>query len=278
MNKENILVRKHRKIGRGWNTNGRWNRKTKFARERRCSSIDFEEAPIRQPMRQSNRTHTNLDYYIGYGYVYFSVSPLMKFLYSNIGNDFDEIYSEYRKKVPNKYFFHYKSNIFFYVEKDVYFDSDGFVCKLSSDRFLREQKLYVHPLTNKLEMVELNLAWEGLKIADFQYKKGNTQYTIQQILTSADLKKEGKVQNHCAYTYLYSCKMRETSVWSLTVSQNNKPASKVLTIEVMPAGEIIQIRGYRNRFATDDELKIVKSWAITNGLVMPTMPKVEAQV
>lgn len=86
--------------------------------------------------------------------------------------------------------------------------------------------------------------------------------SIQEILSSEELHKEGKELHHCVYSYSSSVKSGHTSIWSY--KRNNK---RTLTIEVSNGpGAIVQVRGLMNRKTTQVENRAVQQWASFAGL------------
>jgi hypothetical protein len=90
-------------------------------------------------------------------------------------------------------------------------------------------------------------------------------YTIRQITNDVALMIEGRVMEHCVYTYLKACLDRRSTIWTLAYTEGSSVVNKTLTIEVR-GNEIVQIRGKVNRLATDIEREIIKKWAMTAGL------------
>jgi hypothetical protein len=76
---------------------------------------------------------------------------------------------------------------------------------------------------------------------------------------------EGRVMQHCVYTYLKSCLDRRSTIWTLAYTEGSSVINKTLTIEVR-GNEVVQIRGKVNRLATAIEMGIIKKWAVMAGL------------
>lgn len=101
---------------------------------------------------------------------------------------------------------------------------------------------------------------------DFRYDyKTNNEFlekfvTIKQITDSNELHNEGKILNHCVYSYLNKCRNKQCFIFSCEITEFFK-TKKILTIEVRPGGDIIQIRGKLNRTQTKEETFFIKKWA-----------------
>lgn len=91
-------------------------------------------------------------------------APLLRFLNGQVGNDWDEVYSEIIRRIPTK-LFEYKKNVFLFVADKVEI-VDGLLYNKKSNAFISipepadyHQRLdcssfYVCPLTNKLLRIE----------------------------------------------------------------------------------------------------------------------------
>lgn len=113
----------------------------------------------------------------------------------------------------------------------------------------------------------LQLVWNPSGIEGFSFAEGSRdsdhrkQWTIRELITSADLLAEGRALKHCVYSYARSCASGRCSIWTLEV-QFEQSKDKLLTIEIdSKSREIRQVRGYKNRYASDDETRIIALWA-----------------
>ncbi len=87
-------------------------------------------------------------------------------------------------------------------------------------------------------------------------------WTLEEILTSRDLVREGSAQRHCVATYVPDVREGRAAIWSL-----RRDGHRMLTVEVRPArNAIVQVRGRGNRLARPGELELLKRWARANGL------------
>jgi len=119
-----------------------------------------------------------------------------------------------------------------------------------------------------------NKQWVKSKFSDFRYVEGKADkqnmkvWKIYELLSSKELVAEGRAQQHCVATYVSSCHNGHTSIWTMDF-QNNIECKKLLTIEVhIRSKSIRQIRGLRNRLATQEEKSVLRRWADSEGLVM----------
>lgn len=86
------------------------------------------------------------------------------------------------------------------------------------------------------------------------------------------LAEEGKVQRHCVFTYTSRCIQGSSRIvsfrWTHLFDQPIAPITRV-TVEINPTrNEVVQIRGWGNRRASDDELWFIRAWAGELGLTI----------
>ncbi|RYG30675.1 MAG: hypothetical protein EON93_14360 [Burkholderiales bacterium] len=89
------------------------------------------------------------------------------------------------------------------------------------------------------------------------------RWVIRQIRTGDELAEEGARMHHCVYSYKGSCMSGHSSIW--TMRRNNK---RMLTIEMNNQADIVQIRGFGNRLATPEEMKMINQWAREAGVTV----------
>ena len=114
-----------------------------------------------------------------------------------------------------------------------------------------------------------DFVWQRSKIPSFQTtSKGGSLWSIEELLSSAALYREGKSQNHCVGSYAHMCAEGKTTIWSLKRTRDGK-SKQCLTVQVNPETcVIVQARGNCNRLADNDELKVLQSWAYEAGLAI----------
>ncbi len=116
------------------------------------------------------------------------------------------------------------------------------------------------------------LEWRKSDVADFRFPEGVQSKTnartwrIGELLSSDELMAEGRIMKHCVATYAESCHQGTCSIWAMEVEEHDG-TEKRLTIEVShPEMEIRQIRGKRNRRASNEELAMIRRWSTEQGM------------
>jgi hypothetical protein len=115
-------------------------------------------------------------------------------------------------------------------------------------------------------------SWPGAGLPDWCWKDDNhapphkqVTWTVKQIKTGNDLAEEGARMRHCVAFYKQRCMRGSCSIWSLRRKTRAKE-ERVLTLEMNAANDIVQVRGFANRLANPDELRILGRWASENGI------------
>lgn len=94
-------------------------------------------------------------------------------------------------------------------------------------------------------------------------------WTIQEIISSEELRAEGKEMHHCVYSYRSQIESKETSIWSLSMTEEFNPLKKLATLEVNNRTRaVVQARGPHNRPPKPPEDKVIIEWASRNGLTI----------
>jgi hypothetical protein len=87
-------------------------------------------------------------------------------------------------------------------------------------------------------------------------------WTMDEILCSRELVREGAVMRHCLATYVDDVLEGSCSIWSLRCD-----SQRALTVEVKPARRlVVQARGEMNRRASASEPAMLRRWAQENRL------------
>jgi hypothetical protein len=110
--------------------------------------------------------------------------------------------------------------------------------------------------------------WKGLAYLNFKHVEGTnnkTTYEIVQLLKYEELLNEGRAMNHCVASYAHSCYAGRCAIFSLRKFQNHN-LERMVTIEVLNDGRIVQVRGKNNRRSEQQEDKIILRWATKEGL------------
>lgn len=87
-----------------------------------------------------------------------------------------------------------------------------------------------------------------------------------ELTSSKELAREGVAMQHCVSSYSEYCYRGWARIWSLRSRRKGRVRS-LLTIELNPrSGEIVQVRGLRNRSPRGELLVCVQAWANREGL------------
>lgn len=114
--------------------------------------------------------------------------------------------------------------------------------------------------------------WPGLPVPNTTFEVPqipDVEWTMEQITSSKMLANEGTAMHHCVYSYQSSCINGSCAIWSLKKLIKKKGYSgaveRSLTIEMNAHdGSLVQIRGFANRAAHQDEMAAVRQWASRN--------------
>ncbi len=113
--------------------------------------------------------------------------------------------------------------------------------------------------------------WQKSDIQDFTFIEGSKESRnmkvcrITELLSSNELVAEGRQMRHCVASYSHSCHSGTRSIWKMDV-ETEDGVEKLVTIEVDKANKTIrQVRGKRNRYATDQEKGVILRWAEQSG-------------
>jgi hypothetical protein len=119
----------------------------------------------------------------------------------------------------------------------------------------------------------VQLRWPQSHIGEFRYiehdehkQRPPRTWTIRELLSSAELSREGLAMQHCAASYARSCARRTTSVWSMRLDRCER-RERVMTIEVDLRRKLIrQARRRRNAWPGAKPREILGRWAEQEGL------------
>lgn len=116
-------------------------------------------------------------------------------------------------------------------------------------------------------------SWAGMAMADWSWcpsSKGRLkrdEYVVKQLRTAADLVAETRAMHHCVASYAAKCIAGHCSIWSLRYRTAGS-TERLLTIELDRQGRAVQVRGFANRVARPDEVKLLERWAKARGVVL----------
>jgi hypothetical protein len=129
--------------------------------------------------------------------------------------------------------------------------------------------------------------WAPSGIGGFLLDEGDSErgerprrWSIRELLTSAQLREEGKAMSHCVATYAASCARGHVSIWSMQIQERSREEPyRVMTIAVNTAQRVItEARGRFNQLPGDREAtvrlnqapRILQEWARQEKLVLPS--------
>ena len=145
----------------------------------------------------------------------------------------------------------------------------------TADTLLKQVEIWHRQLGKELRGGDLQ--WVKSEFADYNYVEGRENncnmkiWTISELLSSNELIAEGRKQSHCVASYARSCFTGKTSIWTMELqnclyANKAQMRQKLLTIELHTLSRTIcQIRGLRNRFASDIEMEVIYRWARKQG-------------
>ena len=117
-------------------------------------------------------------------------------------------------------------------------------------------------------------AWSGSALADWEWlpsskdatAKGE-RFVVRQLKQAEDLVMETRAMRHCVSTYAGKCIAGHASIWSLRRCTKDR-IDRLLTIEVDPQNQAVQVRGLANRPAHADERNVLERWAKARGIAL----------
>lgn len=109
------------------------------------------------------------------------------------------------------------------------------------------------------------LSWSpsGIEAFDVETGKGYQVkiYKIRELLSSNELRAEGKAMKNCVYTYVRSCHSGACAIFSLVADTFNA-SERLVTIEVdLRKRQIVQAKARCNEQPGEEEIEILKVWA-----------------
>jgi PcfJ-like protein len=115
------------------------------------------------------------------------------------------------------------------------------------------------------------LMWKPSGIGEFRHvereaPEGLRCWTIRELTSSEELRREGEAMRHCVASYTGDCARRETSIWSMRFEDDER-RFRVMTIEVdLATRTICQCRRRNNASANEKALGVMRLWAESEGL------------
>ncbi len=136
------------------------------------------------------------------------------------------------------------------------------------ETLIRQMEEWHHQLGRGVRGGKLN--WEPHKtMRPLIYEEGIEgrpswkQWTITELLSSEELRAEGRQLGHCVASHDRSCHSGSTSIWTMDC-HTGEGVKKQLTIEVSAMNVIRQARGKRNAMPTPKQSDIMRKWASQN--------------
>lgn len=117
-------------------------------------------------------------------------------------------------------------------------------------------------------------SWTGSPLADWSWSPASKDrskreaFLVVQLRTADELMAETRAMHHCVATYATKCIAGYASIWSLR-RRSGTDTQRLLTVEVDRQHRAVQIRGFANRLAHAEEVKLLERWAKARGIVLP---------
>jgi hypothetical protein len=116
------------------------------------------------------------------------------------------------------------------------------------------------------------LSWDACGIRGLDRVEGEPgsqrRFVVLELLSSADLRVEGRAMHHCVYSYAANCARGRCAIFSLRMDDGRGPERQT-TIEVVPTSRsIVQARGRFNDAPGHVEKRILRAWAVQAGLIL----------
>lgn len=124
---------------------------------------------------------------------------------------------------------------------------------------------------SKLPKKIASLTWkasgiEGFCLVEPDGNEARRCWTIRELTTSAEVRREGEAMRHCVASYIGTCARRETSIWSMRF-ENHERRHRVMTIEVdLATRTICQARRRGNALPNLKIIDLMRRWAEQAGL------------
>ena len=117
-----------------------------------------------------------------------------------------------------------------------------------------------------------SFSWPASTIPGFRFAESSQEtgeqreWSIHELVSSAELYAEGRALRHCVYTYAFKCREGKTTLWSLRLRVNGIE-KRMATIEAdLGKRAIIQTRAKCNRYAGVRSREMIRQWAAATGL------------
>ena len=115
--------------------------------------------------------------------------------------------------------------------------------------------------------------WDAHGIHGLRWTKSTrrvtTAWTIEALLSTGALLREGRGMQHCVATYAGSCAAGDCSIWSVKARVDSLVIQR-WTVEVNRDRVIVQVRGECNAQAGGEVLEVLRRWAARENLSVAT--------
>ena len=108
--------------------------------------------------------------------------------------------------------------------------------------------------------------WDSCRIDGIDLRKGTGEkkrvFRFEEITNSRDLYREGKVMQHCVFSYLKDCCRGRSAIYSLNVTDYLGVSKKLATIEIEPTTKrVVQAYGKFNQILNKESMYALKHWS-----------------
>jgi hypothetical protein len=206
------------------------------------------------------------------------LTPIDRFLMRQVGRDYDEVFSELVNHIPLKLrhrikVYSYKLPSSFHPDATRWYLDDrfnyrrlgepyGFYVDLET-RVLGHVQRISHSALKEIKLAKP--VYQPFKLDTFKVRFDYGQnFVFKQLLNYKDFEDEAVHMKHCIRWYWQRCTLfyYQISIWSLS----NKNG-RILTIQLTDR-RIVQVKGEKNRKATEIERKLIAHWAKWLGLTI----------
>ena len=119
--------------------------------------------------------------------------------------------------------------------------------------------------------------WEHSSIGEFELEEGKLEkgnlriWRITELLSTEELRAEGRDMHHCVGSYSGSCASGSVAIFSMSKTVFGHSSKKMLTISVRPSTRCItEARGVYNARPEAKERNILQAWANQENLQVPS--------
>jgi hypothetical protein len=205
-------------------------------------------------------------------------TPIDRFLMRQVGRDYDEVFSELVSHIPEKLrhkidVYKYKMPSSFHPDATRWYLDNRYYRRRLGESYgfyvdLETRVLGYMPRISNFGLKEIERArpvYQPFKLDVFKVRFDYGQnFVFKQLLTYKDFEDEAVKMQHCIRWYWERCTIfhNKISIWILS-----DKSGRILTIQISDT-RIVQVKGLRNRSATNAERKLIVHWAKWLGLTI----------